>query len=223
MLARQKAYHAIKDDILSGVHRMGEQLAVQDLASQYGVSKTPVREALGALQHEGLVNIIPRVGYFVSHMSVEEVQNLFQVRLILEGASAELAARYISQQELIDLEQIPCTWTSGDIDSYLQYLRDNRRFHLTIASATRNQHLCELVAGLLDKMQGLFLWELEVRNRPEEFDDEHHQLLTALKEHNGIAARKAMELAIEKAQKALLTAVLDRAQLPVVSPLRVAP
>lgn len=221
MLARQKVYQAIKSDVLSGVYRMGEKLSVQDLASQHSVSKTPVREALSALQHEGLVDILPRIGYFVSHMSVEEVQNLFQVRLILEGASAELAAKNITERELLELERIPCTWTVGDLDSYLQYLRDNRDFHLKIASATRNQHLAELVAGLLDKMQGLLLWELAVRNLPEEFADEHRQLLVALKEREGIVARKAMELAIEKARQALLAAVMDRAQLPIVSSMRV--
>jgi DNA-binding GntR family transcriptional regulator len=223
MLVRQRVYAAIKNDILSGVYRMGAKLSVQDLASQHGVSKTPVREALSALQHEGLVDILPRVGYFVSHMSVEEVQNLFQVRLILEGASAELAAKNITRQELLDLEEIPCTWTIGDLDSYLQYLRDNREFHLKIAAATRNQHLADLVAGMLDKMQGLLLWELEVRNQPEEFAGEHRQLLMALKERNGIMARKAMELAITEARQALLAAVMDSAQLPIISSMRVSP
>ena len=215
MLVRQRVYGAIKNDILSGVHRMGAKLSVQDLALQHGVSKTPIREALSALEHEGLVNIVPRVGYFVSHMSIEEVQNLFQVRLILEGASAELAAKNILPQELLDLERIPCHWTAGDLNSYLQYLKDNREFHLKIALATRNKHLAELVAGLLDKMQGLLIWELEVRNQPEEFADEHRQLLTALRERNGGAARQAMELAIEKARLTLLAAVMDRAQMPI--------
>jgi DNA-binding GntR family transcriptional regulator len=202
---------------------MGAKLSVPDLALQHGVSKTPVREALSTLQHEGLVDILPRIGYFVSHMSIEEVQNLFQVRLILEGASAELAARNITEHELLDLERIPCHWTAGDLDSYLQYLKDNRAFHLKIASATRNKHLTELVAGLLDKMQGLLLWELEIRNQPEEFADEHRQLLIALRERNGVLARRAMELAIEKARQALLAAVMDSAQLPIVSPALVLP
>ena len=210
MLARHRVYQAVKDDILSGVHRIGTKLSVPDLALRYGVSKTPVREALHSLQHEGLVNIVPRIGYFVSYMSVEDVRNLFQVRLILEGASAELAAKHITDLELLDLEQIPCHWTSGNTDSYRQYLKDNRAFHLKVALATRNKYLVELVAGVLDKMQGLLLWELEIRNLPEEFADEHRQLLIALGQRNGVLARQAAELAMEKARRALMDAVMDR-------------
>lgn len=196
---------------------MGDRLPVRDLAEQYGVSKTPVREALGALQHEGLVEIVPRVGYFVSHMTVEEVHNLFQLRLILEGASAELAAKHITEQELLELEKIPCSWVTGDIDSYLQYLEDNHEFHCRVAMATRNKHLADLVRGLLDKMQGLLLWELELRNRPEEFADEHRQLLAALRKHDGVLARQVMEEAIETTREALLQAVMEGLRLPIVS------
>jgi DNA-binding GntR family transcriptional regulator len=217
MLARDRVYRKIRKDILSGVYRMGERLPVDDLAAQHGVSKTPVREALSALQHEGLVEIVPRVGHFVSHMTVKEVQNLFQLRLILEGASAQLAATCITDQELLELSKIPCSWVTGDVDSYLQYLADNREFHCKVAMATRNRHLADLIAGVLDQMQGLLLWELELRNRPEEFADEHRQLIEALRRHDGILARQVMETAIEMTQEALIDAIVHGSSLPVAS------
>jgi DNA-binding GntR family transcriptional regulator len=213
MLIRERVYEAVKRDILSGIYRMGERLPVSDLAEQYGVSKTPVREALSALQYEGIVDIIPRVGYFVSHMSMEEVQNLFQLRLILEGASAQLAADHITDQELLELEDIPCSWTADDLDSHLQYLKDNREFHLRIALATRNRPLAGLVAGLLDRMQGLLLWELELRNWQEEFADEHWQLLAALKARHGDLARAVMEEAIHNMKETVLEALAARGTL----------
>ncbi len=217
MLARDRVYREIKEDILSGMYRMGERLPVDDLAAQNGVSKTPVREALSALQYEGLVEIVPRVGYFVSHMTVKEVQNVFQLRLILEGASAEVAATHITEQELLELSSIPCSWVTGDIDSYLKYLADNREFHCKVALATRNRHLADLIGGLLDKMQGLLLWELQLRNRPEEFADEHRQLLEALRRHDAVLARQDMEAAIEKTQAALLDAIVRGLSLPIES------
>jgi DNA-binding GntR family transcriptional regulator len=217
MLARERVYRAIKKDVLSGVHRMGERLPVDELAEQYGVSKTPVREALSALEHEGLVDIVPRVGYFVAQMTVGEVRNLFQIRRILEGASAEIASQTITEVELSALAEIPCNWDTGDIDSYLQYLEDNKEFHCRVAMATRNQHLAELVSSILDQMQGLLLWELELRNRPEEFADEHQQLLNALRRRDGVTARKAMEAAIHSSQQTLLEAVVGGLDLPIVS------
>lgn len=215
MLVRHRVYREIKKDILSGIYRMGERLPVDDLAAQHDVSKTPVREALSALQHEGLVEIVPRVGYFVSHMTVKEVQDLFQLRLILEGASAQLAAEHIAEHELLELERIPCNWTFGDPDSHLQYLQDNREFHLRIALATRNKHLADVVGRVLDKMQGLLLWELELRDRPEELADEHGQLLAALSRRDGSLARQVMEAAIEKMREAILQAILKEGELSI--------
>lgn len=217
MLLRERVYHELKKDVLSGAFRMGERLLVADLAEQQGVSKTPVREALSILQQEGLVRIVPRVGYFVAHMTVEEVQNLFQLRLIVEGASAELAAQHITEPELLQLEQIPCSWVVGDMDSYLKYLADNRRFHFRVAKATRNSHLADLVGNLLDKTQGLLLWELQLRNRPEEFADEHGQLVVALRNHDGVLAQRVMHEAIERTRQALLQAVLSGMRLPIAS------
>jgi len=217
MLVREQVYRAIKNDILSRTYRMGERLPANDLAEKYNTSKTPIKEALRMLEQEGLVEAIPRVGYFVSHMTLQAVQDLFQLRLILEGASAELAAQHITKQELQELETIPCYWRTGDLDSYHQYLKDNRMFHVKVAQATRNHELAELVGSVLDRMHSLLLWELELRNRPEEFAREHHDLVEALARRDGIQAREVMEDAIEKAREALLAAVLNGARLPVLS------
>ncbi len=217
MLVRERVYKAIKNDILSRTYRMGERLSPNDLAEKHCASKTPVKEALRMLEHEGLVEAIPRVGYFVSHMTLQGVQDLFQLRLILEGASAELAAQRITQQELQELRKIPCGWQTGDLDSYHQYLKDNRAFHVMVAQATQNEELAELVGSVLDRMHSLLLWELELRNRPEEFAEEHRDLVEALAKRDRVLARQVMEDAIEKTREALLAAVMDGARLPVLS------
>jgi DNA-binding GntR family transcriptional regulator len=210
-------YKAIKNDILSRTYRMGERLSPNDLAQKYRASKTPIKEALRTLEHEGLVEAIPRVGYFVSHMTLQDVQDLFQLRLILEGASAELAAQHITEEELRELETIPCCWVAGDLDSYHQYLKDNRAFHTKVAQASRNHELAELVVSVLERMHSLLLWEVELRNRPEEFAQEHHDLIEALAKRNGTLARRVMEEAIKRAREALLQAVMEGARLPVLS------
>jgi DNA-binding GntR family transcriptional regulator len=220
-LVRERVYKAIKNDILSRTYRVGERLSPNDLAQKHRASKTPIKEALRTLEHEGLVEAIPRVGYFVSHMTLQDVQDLFQLRLILEGASAELAAQHITEGELRELEAIPCCWVAGDLDSYHQYLKDNRTFHTRVAQATRNQELAELVVSVLERMHSLLLWELELRNRPEEFAQEHHDLIEALAKRDGALARRVMEEAIKTAREALLAAVMNGARLPVLSEDRV--
>jgi DNA-binding GntR family transcriptional regulator len=215
MLVRERLYLEIKRDILSGVFRMGDRLPVEELAAQHQVSKTPVREALSSLEHEGLVQTVPRVGYFVAQLTVQGVQELFQLRLVLEGASAQLAAASVTQLELDRLDLIPCDWVLGDMDSYLGYLSDNRKFHCGVAEASGNRQLVDLVGKVLDRMQGMLLWELELRNRPSELADEHRQLILALRRRDGGQARAIMEAAILEMQTTLMDTVFGRLALSI--------
>ena len=89
---RSQVTEILRDAILSGQLAPGSVLVERELAERLGVSKTPVREALSLLDHEGLVQTVPRKGYFVSPITVQDVHNYFGLRLILECASAEMAA-----------------------------------------------------------------------------------------------------------------------------------
>jgi len=215
MLLRDQVHEGIRSDILSGLYRMGERLPVDKLAQEYQVSKTPVREALNTLQNEGLVTIVPRVGYFVSHMTVKDAQDLFELRLILETASAEMAARNITEEELRGLEGVQCTYVSGDTDSYWKYLKDNREFHYRVALATGNSRLAEAVGNVLDQMQGLLFLEARLYDRAEQFQDEHRQLIEALRNRDCKETVRIATEAIENARRAMLDAIMHGARLPI--------
>ena len=185
------------------------------LAEKYQVSKTPIREALNALQHEGLVEIIPRVGYFISQMTIKDVQDIFDLRLIIEGASAERAAQNITEEELLYLEKMHSSYVSGDIDSYWQYLEENREFHRKVALATRNKQLADVVGRLLDQMQRLIFLRLDLRDCTDEMVKEHRQLVVALRKRDGALAKEVMMKSIENARKAVLEAIMQGARLPI--------
>ena len=214
-LLREQIYRKIKHDILTGLHRPGKQLSVNELAGEYQVSATPIREALNVLQREGLVEIIPRVGCFVSQMTIKDVQDIFELRLIIESASTEMAARNITDAEVTYLEGIHNSYVSGDIDSYWRYLEENREFHYRIALATRNKWLAEVVGRLLDQMQRLLFLRLDLRDCADEMVGEHRQLVAALKKRDGALAKKAMTDSIENARKAVLEAIMRGARLPI--------
>ena len=214
-LLREQIYQKLKQDILTGTHSPGKQLLVNDLAEGYQVSATPVREALNALQREGLIEIIPRVGYFVSQMTIKDAQDIFELRLIIESASAEMAARNITDEEITYLENMHSSYMSGDIDSYWQYLEENREFHYRVALATRNKWLAEVVGGLLDQMQRILFLRLDLRDSTDEMVEEHRQLVAALKKRNGALAKRAMTDSIENARKAVLEAIMRGARLPI--------
>ena len=89
MSLRNRIVDALREEILTNRLKPGTVLLERECASRFGVSKTPVREALSLLVHEGLVELLPRKGYLVSSITVRDAQDDFELRVILEGAAAE--------------------------------------------------------------------------------------------------------------------------------------
>jgi len=206
---RDRVYRALKEDIVTVRLRPGQQLNPAELARRFGVSKTPVREALHALQREGLIHIIPRAGYFVTPVTIEDVRNIFQLRLILEAASAQLAAQSITEEELDALEELSSRYKSGDVESYRRFLAENKEFHLRVARATGNDLLVEVLSTLLDKMQRLLFMRLDSQNSADEMIEEHRQLIRALRQRDEIGAREAMTKALQRARDAVLQSIAN--------------
>jgi DNA-binding GntR family transcriptional regulator len=216
MLQRQKAYHRIKREILTGAFQAGAKLAVADLARKLDMGKTPIREALHLLQDQGFVEIIPRAGCFVSVWTVEDVQDIFQLRCIVEGATAELAAQNITEEELRELEEVLGTsYVAGDTETYLQHLKENREFHHRVAVASRNKRLASLVHNLHEQMQALLFLQLDFGTSAVQLMREHEQLVEALRQRDPALARQVMVASIENAREAVLEAILNRGRLPI--------
>ncbi len=217
-LLSKQVYQDLKRDILHGIYKGGEQLSANDLAEKYEISITPVREALNSLRQEGFVDILPRVGYFVTHMTMKDIQDLFELRIILEGASAELAAKNISEQELDNLERINSGFTVGDLDSYYRYIIDNRAFHYGIACATGNQWLARSIGMLLDQMQRMVYMGLDFGVYTEDIINHHPNLLAALRTRDGAEARKVMVEGLETTKQSVLQSAMRGANVPIKPP-----
>lgn len=205
--SKQRVYRALKSDIVRGVFDMGERLNESQLALKYGVSKTPVREALSVLQQEGLVEVMPRVGYLTSRVTVQDIDDIFDLRKIVEAVSAERAATTITEEALQRLEQLHFGFQAGDRDSYLRFLDENVVFHCTIAEASGNRRLVEVVARLLEQMQRLVILRLDLSDSLDELVAEHHQLLVALRQRDPNRARDLMVSDIANSHQAALVAL----------------
>src|SRR5918997_618134 len=122
----KRTYEALKQDVLTCALRPGAQIFEAELATRYGTSKTPVREALSTLVQEGLVQVLPRRGYLVAPITLRDVQEVFQLRLLLETAAAELAAEHITEEALRQLNAlVEVRYTYRDRASYARFLRAN--------------------------------------------------------------------------------------------------
>jgi DNA-binding GntR family transcriptional regulator len=171
----------LEQDIVTGTVRPGERLDEQSLASRFGVSRTPIREALMQLASAGLVELQPRRGAFVATLSLKEVIERFEVMAALEGACGALAARRITErerQELLDAHQT-CAQvaTGGDADAYYYA---NERYHAVIYQACHNAYLAEQARQLRDRLKPYRRLQLRARSRIASSLAEHQAIVDAI-------------------------------------------
>ena len=176
---RQQVYDRLEDLIIYGALPPGEHLVESDLASRLGVSRIPIREALQLLHSNGWVELRPRFGAFVHEPMIEEVDDAFDVRTLLETESARLAAAHASPEDVGRLKQIlemGAAAVEGDDEEELVKL--NSEFHRQITSISGNQILAELL-GRLDKRIRWYFGSV-VSTRGEASWREHEDLVAAL-------------------------------------------
>jgi DNA-binding GntR family transcriptional regulator len=212
----ERAYEEIKDGILSSRLVAGQLLKGPDLAVLFDMSRTPVREALSLLAKEGLVTSLPRTGYLVSSVTVEDVKEIFELRLHLEGVAAELVATRATASELdgfervdIEVRELVRDLAPDDPRTVRLAIATNRRFHLTVASLARNGRLYETIRRLLD--EGERIQALDPNLRMVGFlVGAHIEVLDALRRGEPARARKAMQSHMRHTQARILDLIQPR-------------
>lgn len=187
-----QAYIALRRDILSCVIQPGSEVSEADIAERLVMSKTPVREALGRLQVEGFVKAFPRRGYQVVPLTIADMDELFDVRAIVEAGCGELAAERITGEELTRLAALADVSYDVATASLETFISANRNFHLAIASASGNRRLQEMVYKQLDELERFFYLGARARNVNREVHVDHHRIVEVLRSRDRQAARKIM-------------------------------
>ena len=146
------AYSLILTAIESGTYRPGDRLVESELAERFGVSRTPVREALQRLASEGLVVVLPRRGILVSEINISRHLQLLEIRRVLERFVAQTAARRASAAERAEFRQLAEAFgRSADEDDPVTFMRLDRRFNRLSVEASHNDY----AANAMRQIQGL--------------------------------------------------------------------
>lgn len=152
--AVDRAYVEIKSGILAGRYAGGMHIAAADLAEALGVSRTPVREAMRRLHAEGLVNFLANRGAYVATWDQSDVDDVFDLRAVLESHAARLATRNASSEQLDLLEQLSHLMDRAATDrpkGYLEIIADhNNRFHELIRIASGSRRLRTLLPSVIE-------------------------------------------------------------------------
>jgi DNA-binding GntR family transcriptional regulator len=199
-------YTKLRRTIVTGRSKPGERLNPRDLAKSFGCSVMPVRDAFQMLHQEGLVTIKPRSGYFVTHLTLKEIYDLFDLREILEMAAAEKAAGRITDAQLEELENIHAGYTGEDEASLERYADENRRLHCLIAEASGNKELAKAIGRIHDQL-ARFMVASHADQSMMAFG--HQNLINALRTRDTAAVREAMYKDLNDAREKTLQRVIE--------------
>jgi GntR family transcriptional regulator, rspAB operon transcriptional repressor len=182
----------ILDAILANELRPGQLIQTGQLAQRYQVSRTPVREALGTLEREGVVTVLPYRGYLVREITLEEARDIYFMRTVIEGAAAERAASRITPEQLDALLE-PHAPSEPEGKAYStafdQYFNE---FHRRIAAAAGSPRLADALEGLFRDVRRLQSLSSHPPS-PEQIEREHLEIHAALRSRDPAQARAAMD------------------------------
>jgi len=183
----------IEERIATGRYRPGMRLDEQELADEFEVSRTPIREALIQLSAAGLVEMRPRRGALVADLGPARLCEMFEVMAELEAMCGRLAARRINEVEQRDLlEAHRACETARDAQDPDEYYRLNEIFHRSIYTASHNEFLAEEATALHRRLRPYRRLQLRVRNRMQTSYSEHQAIVDAILAGDGELAAERL-------------------------------
>ena len=208
-LLTDRAYERIRHDIITCAIAPGTEISEPQLCTHYRLGKAPVRMALNRLAHDGLLRAIPRRGYRVTPVTLKDIHDVFELRLMLEPAAAHMAAGKVDAQRLRVVDEA-CRpgYQPNDSKSITRFLEANKAFHVAIAQATGNGRLAAMVAQLLDQMTRLLHLGLGLRNQSHEMQHAHRALVKALSRGDGETAERISREQIDAVRGMVRSAIM---------------
>jgi DNA-binding GntR family transcriptional regulator len=176
----------IRKEVSSGILKPGDQLEVNALAERFGVSRTPIREAIRTLVESGVLETRPRKGSFVRVLSAKQLLDLFQVAAELEGMACRLAALSLTKENVEEIERglAKCT-QAAEVQNNAEYAMANLDFHTAIHNASGNDWLIEQLRQLQINLNSYRTMPYEIRGRLNKSTDEHKIICDAILSGDG--------------------------------------
>ena len=200
---RDHIHEILKKEIILRRIKPGEKINEEELAQSLQVSRTPVRETLLRLEHEGIVEIIPRRGAFVVSQSKQKVVDILQVREVLEGLVARLATENMDERILNRLRNSlkKISSTKNDEDMLLKYPAADVEFHSLLLEACRNDVLRNMMEIVNSHLQVIRLRTVVLPGRAKQTVKEHYKILEAIEKRNALSAENMMRKHVESVRK----------------------
>ncbi|MCQ5201819.1 FCD domain-containing protein [Mordavella massiliensis] len=204
---RGRVFRRLRNDILSGVYKEHDELREATIGEELGVSRTPVREALRQLELEGLVTIVPNKGAYVTGISKKDVHDIYKIRSMLEGMCARWATRYITPEQIGELEEVILLsefhLKRKNEEKAVQVSELDGKFHKVLYEASNSRILEHVLSDFHKYVQMARTHSVESRERAEKSIEEHRAILEAIKGKDEDQAERLANAHVMKAMENL--------------------
>jgi DNA-binding GntR family transcriptional regulator len=207
-LVRNKVFNLVRGEILTCALQPGEELREQELARRFGVSKSPVRDALQKLEFEGLVEIEPRRGHRVKPISVSDAEDILDLRLLLESGVVRRTAERASDADLKALD----AFREANTKSVSAFTIYNREFHTRLAQLSHNRRLLDEMRRVMefyDRLCVVSLSNQRTKDCSEPLAD-HVTIIDALQARDGSRAARLIARHVGRSRGALMRGLGQR-------------
>ena len=174
-------YDKILDFIVSGSLKVDDRINIDELSRVFKISKTPLREAVKSLEKTGLVASTPYAGSYVKKLSVEEIQELYEIRILLESYAVKKIVKNVSDEDIRNLEEIQLSIESKLDLQDIKLHKLNRKFHDYFYRISHMPRLCEMISLLWDNLSFFRLLLAQNEDYSKTMVDEHHEYIETLK------------------------------------------
>jgi len=188
----QQIANSMKEEILSGKYPPGVRIRQEDIAEQFGASRSPVREALRILEAEGLINLVAHTGAWISHLSLAECEEMYQLRERIEPLLLRLSIAHISESAIKELQSLSEKMeATKDVETFLKL---DREFHLLSYSGAETVLVGDMVNRLWNTTQHYrrAYSQMMAASSFKPAHYEHHLLLTAIKKGDAEDAERIL-------------------------------
>lgn len=199
-----KAYQVLLEMIVSRQLKPGERLVEEQLAKNLGVSRTPLREAMNRLAKDGLVLLQDRKGASVKEFEINDVRDVYDIRAVLEGLAADLAASTI---DLKKLEKLECLFKSPEAKDLV---RADAQLHDLIISSCGNERLIRALNDLKNFIEIFRVSGYTFSGRSAIATSDHLNIIEALKSRDGQQAERLMRKHITKSKEGILDSFMEK-------------
>ncbi len=205
----EAAYIKLRNMILTGELPPGTAITENSIVDRLEIGKTPVREAMRRLVLEGLLEVTPRLGYTVTPVTREDVENLFQIRVALEVAAAQLACERLDEASIDRLAELSLVgYTVDDEESLNAYIGVNAEFHDIIGLASGNRRLMDMIANLMTESRRFIHMAILSDAHGERVRLQHEEIVEAFRRRDKAAVGVAMAVHVDDGRQIVLDSLI---------------